>query len=328
MLGRASQELLSGQQSAAHRALLETRRPFQNFRYQRVTRSGRTRHISVNGKPIFDAAGTFHGYRGTARDVTAEIANEIELALRVDEQTAELRVSQQELLAKERLSALGQLTATVAHELRNPLSAIRNSIFAVKEALRAHGLTLERPLFRIDRGIARCDGIITDLLDFTRLRELKPALAVADDWLTETLDEQKLADGVALERALGAPGVRLSFDPERLRRVLVNLVDNAAQALAESGEGRDKRIIVETRVAGDRFELAVRDNGPGIAPDVLPKVFEPLFSTKSFGTGLGLPMVKRIVEQHGGSVEITSAVGVGTTVRIRLPLPPAQEIAA
>src|SRR6185437_13311170 len=119
-------------QLVAHEEDLAARRPFQNFRFQRTSRDGEIRHISIGGRPVFDSEGAFKGYRGTGRDVTAEVAAEMELGLRVEERTAELREAQTELVRREKLSTLGQLTATVAHELRNPLSAIRNTIFAVR----------------------------------------------------------------------------------------------------------------------------------------------------------------------------------------------------
>jgi PAS domain S-box-containing protein len=312
-----------------HDADLAARRPFEDFRFQRTAASGELRHISVSGKPIFDESGRFRGYRGTARDITSEIMTELELARRVEERTAELKRAQEELLRSERLSVLGQLTATVAHELRNPLSAIRNSVYAIRELIAGRGLPLDRPLTRIERSIGRCDGIVTDLLDYARSRQLNSVPQVLDQWLGEVLDEQKLPDHVTLVRDLAAPGVVVAFDPDRLRRVVVNLVENAAQSVPETErERRTLEISIETRKVGDSVEISVRDNGAGIAPDVLPRIFEPLFSTKSFGTGLGLPTVKQIVEQHGGEIELLSELGVGTQARVRLPLVETQEIAA
>jgi signal transduction histidine kinase len=111
--------------------------------------------------------------------------------------------------------------------------------------------------------------------------------------------------------------------------VIVNLVDNAAQSVPDGERAsRDLHISVATRQHGDSIEIAVCDTGSGIAPDVLPRIFEPLFSTKSFGTGLGLPTVKQIVEQHGGKIELSSELGVGTRAVVRLPLARSEEIAA
>jgi signal transduction histidine kinase len=250
-----------------------------------------------------------------------------DLERRVDERTSELRLVQDELLRKERLSTLGQLTATVAHELRNPLSSIRNTVFAINSAVAEKGLNLDRPLARMERGIARCDRIITDLLDYTRIRELKRAPVAIDPWLDEVLDEIKVADGVALVRQFAAPGARVSVDLERMRRVLINLVDNGVQAMPEPS-GRDRQVTVRTQVAGGTLDLTIEDTGAGIPSDVLPKIFEPLFSTKSFGTGLGLATVKQIVEEHGGRIGIESEVDRGTRVTVSLPLAGAEEMAA
>jgi signal transduction histidine kinase len=230
-----------------------------------------------------------------------------------------------ELIRSERLSALGQLTATMAHELRNPLSAIRNTIFAVKEMASHHGVDLERPILRINRSVARCDRIINDLLDYTRARDVRLRNLEPDPWIEEVLSEQDMPAGIELQRSLDADCM-VAVDPERMRRVLINLIDNAAQAMPEDASVR--KITVKTTIEEDHFVLTVADTGEGIAPEVLPKVFEPLFSTKSFGTGLGLPIVKQIVEQHDGTIGITSEVGKGTQVAIRLPHSAVRRIAA
>src|SRR6202030_1591275 len=156
------------------------------------------RHISVNGRPIFDDAGRFLGYRGTAKDITAEGGGQIELTRHIEARRADLRAVQDELIRKERLSILGALTATVAHELRNPLSTIRNSIFAVKEGMAARGLTVAQAFERIERGITRCDRIITDLLDYARARDPRFEWVVIDEWIGKLLNEQQVPGGTAI----------------------------------------------------------------------------------------------------------------------------------
>ena len=229
-------------------------------------------------------------------------------------------VAEAELLKKERLSALGQLTATVAHELRNPLSSIRNTLYALREMAAGKDLPIERPMGRIERSIARCDEIIADLLEYARTRELKCTRLPLDAWLQEVLDEQRIPESVALERALAAPGAVVEIDADRFRRVIINLLDNAVQAVAETGEAACGRRIRVSTQAGDPAEILIEDTGPGIAAENLARVFEPFFSTKAFGTGLGLPTVKQIVEQHNGTIAIASEPGKGTSVAIRLPV--------
>jgi signal transduction histidine kinase len=124
----------------------------------------------------------------------------------------------------------------------------------------------------------------------------------------------------------------VSFDADRFRRVIINLVDNAAQAIEGGREqaivALPQRIVVRTRIAGARLEVEIADSGPGIPPNVFERIFEPLFSTKGFGVGLGLPTVKQIMEHHGGGITLSSEPGQGTQAVIWLPLAEAADIAA
>jgi signal transduction histidine kinase len=226
-----------------------------------------------------------------------------------------------ELLKKERLSVLGQLTATVAHELRNPLSAIRNTLFSIKEIASAKALNITRPAARMERSIERCDRIIGDLLEYTRQREPHLVAVNFDRWLDDVLTDQAIPGEVTMIRDFAAANAIVALDSDRMRRVVINLVDNAVQALTDpQANCPDKRVVVRTRVVGGAIELMIADSGPGISPANLPRIFEPLFSTKSFGTGLGLATVKQIVAQHDGTISIDSEPQQGARVSIELPL--------
>lgn len=224
-----------------------------------------------------------------------------------------------ELLKQERLSLLGRLTASLAHELRNPLSTIRNTVHAIGEAALAKDLDILRQMRRAYRAIDRCDGIIGDLLDYARSRDMVPSTVRVDSWLADVLAEQKVPQGIEIDRRLAAPGAIVSIDPERMRCAVVNIFENALEAMIESDERAERRVTVTTSV-GERVEIAITDTGPGIAPDILPRVFEPMYSTRSFGTGLGLSTAKQIVEQHGGDIAIAHGPEGGARVVIRLPL--------
>ena len=288
--------------------------------------------------PFYDADGTPRGLIGVARDITERKRIEEELARHrdhleelVEERTRELEVAQEELLRKERLATLGQLTATVSHELRNPLGAMRPSLYLIRkrvgEGEEPIHPSLEGALERIERSITRCDHIIDELLDFTRIRALERIPTLIDPWLTALLDEQAIPEGVTLALELGLPRREAAIDPNRLRRAVINVVENACHALqeervAEVGPaegGGPRRLTITTGEHDGRIEIAVRDNGPGIPPAVLARVFEPLYSTKGFGVGLGLPTVKQIMEQHGGDIEIDTRPGFGTTMVLWLP---------
>jgi PAS domain S-box-containing protein len=323
---------VTDEQWAAHKADLAARRPFQGFHFQRLDEEGRVHHVRIDGRPMFAADGTFRGYRGSARDVTAEVLAEQELERRVEARTGELRQAQAELIRSERMATLGRITATVSHELRNPLGVIRNTMFTIAEAVRAAGLKLDRPLQRVERSISRCDVIIGELLDYTRGAALRREPVPIDALLAELLDEQQLPDGIALLRDLGAPGVVLSVDPNRFRRAVINLVENAAQAIKEhvekTGDAKPHSVLVRSAVIGGRFEVLVKDTGPGIPEEVFPKIFEPLFSTKGFGVGLGLPTVKQILEHHGGDVTMSTRPGEGAEALLWVPLESPSEAAA
>jgi C4-dicarboxylate-specific signal transduction histidine kinase len=254
-----------------------------------------------------------------------------ELEQRVEERTVELHQAQGELLRRERLAALGQLTATVSHELRNPLGAIRTAVYLIRGRTDNRGLGVENALERADRSITRCDNIITELLDFTRTTDLSLENFRIGDWLDRLLYEQNPPEGVTVRNEMTARDLEVAFDEDRFRRVIINIFNNACEAMTEDHErtGRqDYMLGITSRVSEDRLELVFHDNGPGIAPDTLEKIWEPLFSTKSFGVGLGLPTVKQIMEQHCGGIDITSELGQGTDVVLWLPLNRLDERAA
>jgi len=235
---------------------------------------------------------------------------------------ANLQEARDKLMRSERLSLLGQVTGTVSHELRNPLAAIRTSIAVIRKLAAGKDPQAERVLDRIDRNIDRCNHIVGDLLEFGRTRELAREPTAIDAWLDEMLDEQTVPASVTLNRELNC-NAEVLIDGTRFRQVLINLVDNAAQALTDKEwappDGRDRVVTVRTEAAGPHVRLSVIDNGPGIPADKLPKIFEPLFTTKSFGVGLGLPTVRQLVGKHGGTIDVASEVDVGTTFTVWLP---------
>lgn len=248
------------------------------------------------------------------------------LEQRVEERTAELRNAQAELIRNERLATLGHLTGTVAHELRNPLGAVMSSLGVVRLKCQKAGLDVEETLDRANRGIKRCDGIVTELLDFARSRGLQPEPTPLDAWLAELLDEQQLPEGITVIRDCGLGDTIVSIDRDEVRRAVINVVDNACQAMTNAdGDGGIAgwgELTVATRENGDRVEIEIGDTGPGIPEDILPKIFEPLFSTKSFGVGLGLSIVRQVADHHGGGLEISSKQGQGTQAVLWLPLSP------
>lgn len=239
-----------------------------------------------------------------------------------------LKATQEEMVKAGRMAQLGQLTATVAHELRNPLAAVRTSAFVLDRKIKGKGMGVEQQLQRIDNGVVRCDNIISQLLDFARTRPVQRKLLDLDSWLAKVIEEEaaKLPAVVTIECTLGLGGLVAAIDPDRLSRSLINLISNASEALVGKGDdvsvGAD--IVPKITIVSGRTErgidISVTDNGPGISAENLLRIKEPLFTTKSFGTGLGLPAVEKILEQHGGGLDIASKPGEGACFTAWFPI--------
>ena len=235
---------------------------------------------------------------------------------------SERKKLQADLFRKERLAAMGQLTATVAHELRNPLGAVSMSLGVIGKKVGETGLDLSRAIDRAARSMKRCETIITELLDFARARGLQPQPVELDSWLGSVLDEYDVPEGIDLVCDLRCADLTVNADADALRRAVINLMDNACDALIDGAANGSRKLTVSTARSADGAEIIITDNGPGIAADILPDIMEPLVSTKSFGTGLGLPTVKRIMEEHGGGIAIESRDSEGVRAILRLPAGP------
>lgn len=234
--------------------------------------------------------------------------------------------AQDELLRKNRIEQLGQLTATIAHEIRNPLGAIRTSAFMLDRRTSKVGLDAGELIERINNSVNRCDAIISQLHDFAQVKEPNNAMIILDDWLSKVVREEahKLPTSIFVECSLGLNDLRISFDPAQLQRAVVNILNNASEALqnevSKDGVVKQKHIWVTSLRDGEHAVVRIADNGPGISDENINKICEPLFTTKSFGSGLGLPVVEQIVTVQGGHLNIASNPGGGAKISIYLPI--------
>jgi len=291
-----------------------------------VTKNGSEICLLTNGAPFYDKAGNLIGYRGGDKDITDRKRTEEVLAkhqeqleVLVEDRTFKLKEAQAELIQGERLATLGKLTATVSHELRNPLGTIQTALFSIEDSLeRNDSSQVARTLELADRSISRCVTIIEELNSYARVKDLDISETSVDDWLKAVFNEQSVPEEMSYELDLSSD-VRASFDNEKLRQVVVNLIANAVHALQDK-QSNGKHLRVSTHLLGNKYEIRVSDNGIGMASDIKEKMFEPLFSTKGFGVGLGMVIVKNIVDQHHGEINIESKEGEGTTVTLRLPI--------
>ncbi len=247
-----------------------------------------------------------------------------------------LKQAQDELVKRGRMEQLGQLTATVAHELRNPLGAVRTSSFLLERKLKDKGFGVETQLQRISNGIQRCDNIITQLLDFSRVKKLTPLSSDLDQWVVDLIEDEakRLSSAIQIECQLNLESQMVPFDPSRLQRAIINLIANSSEAMVGAGDDASKFNTANPKITISTFErdgmiaIEVRDNGPGIAPEIIEKVREPLFTTKSFGTGLGIPAIEQIAVQHDGKLDIQSVLGEGACFTIWLPMNQSVDVAA
>jgi signal transduction histidine kinase len=239
---------------------------------------------------------------------------------------AALDEREQRLIRSERLAAVGKIAAQITHEVRNPLSSIGLNAELLEEEL-AGGSSESQALARaIVKEVDRLTEITEEYLRFARLprprlerEDVGELVASLLGFLKGELDER----GVAVEARLGAGLPQVAADEHQLRQALLNLMRNAAEAMSAGG-----RLEVSLAAEAQSVALRIRDSGQGIAAEHLDKIFDPFFSTKDGGTGLGLALTQQIVVEHGGTIEVESALGVGTTFTVRLPSLPAGEPAA
>ncbi|MDG5468703.1 HAMP domain-containing sensor histidine kinase [Deltaproteobacteria bacterium IMCC39524] len=255
-----------------------------------------------------------------AQEAEKELAEHREhLEQLVKNRTQELEGAQAELLQQERLATLGQLTATVSHELRNPLGTIQSALFSIEESLESKDRQrVTRPIELAERSINRCVKIIEELTSYARVKKLSLSKASVDLWLNNVIEEQQIPETIIVERDMGV-NLQAQFDQDKLRQAIVNLISNAIHAL-ESKTSDQKVMSISLKPLQDMYEIQIKDNGIGMPEEVKERIFNPLFSTKDFGIGLGMVIVSNLVKQHRGKVYVESQQGEGTTITLRLPV--------
>jgi PAS domain S-box-containing protein len=229
-----------------------------------------------------------------------------ELEQRVRERTAELEAAQEALVRNERLATLGHIAGGVSHELRNPLGVIKNSVYYLKMVL-PEDARARKHLAIVEREIAAADRIVTGLLDFARVSPANREAMDLNETVREYLARKPLPDNIVLVTTLADALPPVRADAGQIELILGNLVTNAIQAMPEGG-----RLTVETVMIQDGVRLTVADTGKGISPDDLEKIFEPLFTTKAKGIGLGLSVARRLALTNGATIAVESAPGRGS----------------
>ena len=237
----------------------------------------------------------------------------------VAQRTAELLASQEALVRSERLSAVGQMTTVVGHELRNPLGAVMNSLYMLRRSL-DDPVAAEPHLAVAERQTARAVNLAQDLTAYMREREPEVAPLELPEVLSDVLEATPTPANVEVVEHIGS--FALIADPKQLAEILTNLIDNAYQAMPDGGS-----LQIAAYADGDDAVITVQDSGEGMDPALVERFFEPFFTTRSEGTGLGLAIVRRLIEGHGGEISIQNGQSGGAVVTVRLPLEPSRALA-
>ncbi len=275
-----------------------------------TTPDGRTVPLGISTSLLLGSAGERRGVIALFQDLS------------------EVKTLEDRIRRGETLAAIGELSAGIAHEIRNCLNPISGSVEVLQRELKVRGENA-RLLDLIVRESERLDNFIRQLLEYARERPLKTETVEAAALAAESIEIARRhpsavpGKGLTLDRPESPVWVRVDFD--QMKQVLTNLILNALEAI--EGAGTVTVVVREDRRSpgawgrrgGPQAVLEVTDTGGGIAPEDVKLVFQPFFSTKHGGTGLGLPIANRIVERHGGNLEVESRVGVGTTMRLWIP---------
>jgi PAS domain S-box-containing protein len=335
----------------AYNRLYRTGEPIKAIEAEWISKDGAKRTREMSASLIRDSEGKPIGFRGISRDVTERKraeealkkseeelrasneelrATEEELRATNEElQTAneelqaaneKLKETQEQLIRSEKLAAIGKLAGGVGHELRNPLGAIKNAVYYIKGKLINSELAKTEPriiefLGIMDDEISSSNKIINDLLNFSRVA--KPAVSPTkiQKVMEDALSRLTVHENVEVINKVDANLPEVEIDADQIRQVFVNIATNAIQAMPEGG-----KLTIDAK-KGDKFlEVAISDTGDGIPEDAIGKIFDPLFTTRAKGIGLGLAVCKSIIERHGGAIGVESKVGEGATFTVKLPL--------
>ena len=227
------------------------------------------------------------------------------------------------LTIQDKMASLGRVAAGMAHEIRNPLSGINIYLNTLKKLQHKNGSAekVNQILDQIQSASHKIESVIRRVMDFAKPGEPKLALIDLNRPLTEAINLSAVSmrkSGIALEKVLSENLPLCSADPTLIEEMVLNLLNNAAAAMKTMAEG--KKIVVTSSVEDNGILLTVSDSGPGIAPEIKDKIFDPYFTTKSDGTGIGLSISHRIVTDHGGSLTVSDSDLGGAEFRIEIPI--------
>jgi PAS domain S-box-containing protein len=238
----------------------------------------------------------------------------------VEKRTRQLKEAQEQLIKSERLAAIGEVAAMVGHDLRNPLTGISGATYFLKTKLSAEmDEKIKEMLGLIEKNVEHANKIITDLMEYSKEIKLELTEATSRSIVKETLFVVEIPDDVQM-RDLTQNEPKLKIDLEQMKRVFANLIKNAVDAMPNGG-----KLTITSKESDGNVEITFTDTGTGMTKEVMEKIWTPFFTTKAKGMGLGLPICRRIIEAHGGSISVESTFGKGTTFTVTIPIEPKLE---
>jgi len=227
----------------------------------------------------------------------------------------EAKAMEEKLLQSEKLAVLGKMSAFLSHDIRNPLSVIKNTVYCLlSKDIRKDENTQTEYLNIIKKQVDAAANIVTTVLGYTKSRELSLAEANIEDVLNSVIEEIKIPKRISIEKDYKS-GNKVMFDFFQIKQAMINVIKNAVESIENEGW-----ISLKTYKKGDSIRIDIADSGCGIKEEDREKIFEPLFSKKDMGTGLGLCIVKDIIERHKGNIIVESQEGIGTKVIITIPI--------
>jgi len=234
----------------------------------------------------------------------------------VEERSKELKDTHEQLVRKEKLATMGQIAGGLGHELRNPLGAIKNAVYLLNMVLEEPQAEVKETIEIIEKEVGISERVITSLLDFARPKPSARHVVDINDIVRTGLSRVPVPEDVEVMSQLNEALPTIWADSEQLTSVFTNLILNAIQAMPEGGG-----LVVKSDVTdSNQMALTFADTGVGIPQEKMEKIFEPLFTTKAKGIGLGLALTKLLVERNGGTIDVESEVGKGATFTVSLPI--------
>jgi signal transduction histidine kinase len=279
--------------------------------------------IADLGNAFNDMLDRLQAYRNTEKEYQQNLEEKVEqrtLELSRAKEKAyalvdQLREAQEQLVRKERLAVLGQLAGGLGHELRNPMGVIKNTVYFLNMILEKPGPQVKESLEILGKEVENSERIITSLLDFARSRPPQRQEVDMNEILRGVLAGINTPGNIQVVNQDAESLPLIMADPDQLAQIYGNMIRNAVQAMPEGG-----RLIIKSESSDPGWvTVSIADTGVGIPEENLAKIFEPLFTTKAKGIGLGMALIKTLVRGHGGSVEVQSEVGKGSTFTVKLP---------